>query len=775
MCLQDLCTDNCSFAVVESYITHVRITEDSAHPSAPAPPDSAPGNKKPRVIIVSVRRSGRVRMHKARENNDGTFSIGKTWMLDDLSSIQSYSALVPRTPVEQQHKEWASNVGFTVTVGKPYYWHARSAKEKEFFIGSLVKIYKKYTGGKVPTLTGFDERERQSLIGSGPSAPPAAPLGAPIRPAAPPAAPIRPLAPPARPSPEIVAPVQPSSAYGSREPSRDGPREMRHRPSEDPALRPKKSREQISRPSTASKPAPSPFGTPPNAPSPTPAPRAAAKQKEAPTPFLTSADESSLLASREDARPPPWEEGGFQNKAPPLAPPPIEPVAAISKQSTDGLRPTTPAGSFSGETRGGASSPATSAGQRSPHRDPSEKIPIMEQHTHPSQDKAVHEAQPSLATKNEPTQIISDVGRSSSPIAVEPEVAAAVVAADEPPQTAAEVTADQPPDVQAEPTEEEEDDAHRPGLGPMVKKKSTRDIAGAFRKAANAYGAFKPRPGGAGERLMAAAKKQKAEGVEPDGITGVVPAPSLNRQPNEPPKSPVEVSADMEQSTSTAVGPPTFEITQPAAEETSLAPVAPLVSTPDLEKILPPPEQSQESLSEAAAVNDRSRTPSPGAQGRRRRREDHTLKYCHALGIDPGALDGRGIEFDEILTELGWNGRLGEEQKIEDLEADVRREIGRVEATSWLGNLEQQEGKVEQLAVLIDKTIEECEELDGLLTLYSHELNVSLCLPTLCAPNCSPPYSRLFTMMYHTSKHSPRVCKCKLPTKSSCRTSYRTS
>ncbi len=27
--------------------------------------------------------SGRVRMHKARENNDGTFSIGKTWMLDD--------------------------------------------------------------------------------------------------------------------------------------------------------------------------------------------------------------------------------------------------------------------------------------------------------------------------------------------------------------------------------------------------------------------------------------------------------------------------------------------------------------------------------------------------------------------------------------------------------------------------------------------------------------------------------------------------------------------
>lgn len=75
--------------VAESYITHIRITEDAAYPSSPAPPNSAPDNKKARVIIVAVRRSGRVRMHKARENSDGSFSIGKTWMLDDLSAIQT--------------------------------------------------------------------------------------------------------------------------------------------------------------------------------------------------------------------------------------------------------------------------------------------------------------------------------------------------------------------------------------------------------------------------------------------------------------------------------------------------------------------------------------------------------------------------------------------------------------------------------------------------------------------------------------------------------------
>jgi hypothetical protein len=297
-------------------------------------------------------------------------------------------------------------------------------------------------------------------------------------------------------------------------------------------------------------------------------------------------------------------------------------------------------------------------------------------------------------------------------------VAAAVVAVAEPPKPAVEEPKAQPPAIPPEPTEEDDDDAHRPGLGPMIKKKtSAKDVAGAFRKAANAYGAFKPRPGGAGERLLAAAKKQQAEEAGSDGVTGVFPAPSLARSGNDPPKSPVDEPLPKEPPTAAPPpaepGTPTVEITRPAVEEIPLSPVL-------------PKEESKDSLTDIVKVTDRSRTPSPAAQARnRRRRENHTMRYCQALGIDPGVLDGRGIEFDDILTDLGWNGRLGDEQKIEDLEADIRREIGRVEATSWLGNLEQQEGKVEQLAVLIDKTIEECEELEGLLTLYSHELNVS--------------------------------------------------
>lgn len=619
-----------------------------------------------------------MRMHKARENNDGSFSIGKTWMLDDLSSIQSYSAYVPKTPIEQQQKEWASTVGFVVTIGKPYYWHARSSKEKEFFIGSLVKIYKKYTGGKVPELIGFDDRENQLLVGPG-SGPSPSPSMAPVAPGSRGAGP----GPPSDPA---------TSAPGSRDPSRDAPRQVRRKPSQDPTLRSQKSREQISRPSTANKPAPSPLGTPPIAESTVPqAQRPEPKSKAPPATFLNTTEDSGT---------------------------PTEAKALASKPSKDGLRPTTP-GSLAGESRGITSSPSSSAGHKPPYRE-AEKAPQVDLPIRP-QDTAAPDALSSVTPTEEPKPSPSaDADAPSSPIDVEPAVAAAVATTEEPGKPTPQVPTEAQPSVPRD-LSTDEVEAHRPGLGPMIKKKSNKDIAGAFRKAANAYGAFKPRPGGAGERLLAAAKKQQADEAGPDGITSVVPAPSLARSANEPPKSPeegataetTEAVAATAQDT-TVSSPPTVEITEHAAEE-----------IPEAQISLPVPEKARGSSVDIGNLNDRSRTPSPTAQGpRRRRREDHTIKYCQALAIDPAVLDGRGIEFDDILTDLGWNGRLSDEKKIEDLEADVRREIGRVEAASWLGNLEQQEGKVEQLAVLIDKTIEECEELEGLLTLYSHELNV---------------------------------------------------
>ncbi|KAG2419345.1 hypothetical protein HFD88_004140 [Aspergillus terreus] len=661
--------------LTESYITHVRITEDGAYPSTPAPPNSPAENKKPRVIIVAVRRSGRVRMHKARENNDGSFSIGKTWMLDDLSSIQSYNAFVPSSPLEQQQKQWASNVGFVVTVGKPYYWHARTSKEKEFFIGSLVKIYRKYTGGKVPKLIGFDERERQLLVGT-PSGQSASPRN-----------PEQSLPPPQPPSSHSS---RPQSPYSNRAASRDGPRRT---PAEEQSLRSQRSREQMGRPSTGqSGRSGPPFGPPQHPPPVTPdqrdqpPPRAAERAPKVPIlqppeprnrdhgPSGTKAfNEGNMIGTFPESRPP---SSKSTDARPPLHTKVSSSSSMDAKRSKEGARP-----------------PTASSESRKP---PNVDVPAALNPT-PSADRTVpvmaETVEASAAPEAEPSQPITETA-----------------------PTSPQITKD---------SLDEDPDAHRPGLGPMIKKKASNDVAGAFRKAATAYGAFRPRPGGAGERLLAAAKKQQAESAGPDGITGVVPAPSL-RSGNDPGAAASPVTPDKEAPslpsptkdapspvTTPSMDPPTVEVTRAATEE------------------VPPAEsnnqEEQRDTSRAAVklpVEDRSRSVSPSPSGRRRRRhEDNTLKYCQALGIDPKVIEGRGVEFDDILTDLGWNGRLSDDKRIEDLETDIRREIGRVEATSWLGNLEQQEGKVEQLAKLIDKTIEECEELDNLLTLYSHELN----------------------------------------------------
>ena len=154
--------------VQESYITHIRVLEDGSYPQTPPPPNAATANKKPRIIMISVRNTGRVKLHKARENANGTFSIGKSWPMEELSAVENYVHLNPKDEDEAQKKKWAGEKGFTVTISKPYYWEAGTAKEKEFFIGSMVKIYNKYTKGDFPILAGFSMSELNGLTNGQP-------------------------------------------------------------------------------------------------------------------------------------------------------------------------------------------------------------------------------------------------------------------------------------------------------------------------------------------------------------------------------------------------------------------------------------------------------------------------------------------------------------------------------------------------------------------------------------------------------------------------------
>ena len=84
-------------------------------------------------------------MHKTRENNNGTFSIGKTWGIDQLERLEETDIL-----------------GFIITVQKPYYWMTETSKEKYAFVTALIQVYRKFTGGKSPQIIGFDSIFRQS-------------------------------------------------------------------------------------------------------------------------------------------------------------------------------------------------------------------------------------------------------------------------------------------------------------------------------------------------------------------------------------------------------------------------------------------------------------------------------------------------------------------------------------------------------------------------------------------------------------------------------------
>ncbi|PGH19854.1 hypothetical protein AJ80_03771 [Polytolypa hystricis UAMH7299] len=806
-------------SALESYITHIRITEDGSYPSTPPPPNSPPENKKPRLIIVSVRKSGRVRMHKARENSDGSFSVGKTWMLDDLSRIQTFEHMNPSNPTDQQHKAWASNVGFVVTISKPYYWQAATTKERDFFIGSLVKVFKRYTGGKVPELVNFDPRERDALTGASPQ-----PTQA-MRPQGPGPAPPRPEPAGARPRTPPAQDPRSKSPYTNRARSRDGRKEPVRQPSREPFLRSKPSQDDVRRPRppfpvAPSRPPPSRDGfssraneaTAPSSQFPSSKPPQAPPSREGfPPKFNEPNAPSSQFPPSQSSRPPPSRDGFLsrpnndtnpagsqfpgpfppsqpppsrdglpskstnersaqgdfglpsalksgpgqrgrpdptgldmapsqlqsqpsrsqlsENEPPTSRPPPADNLAKrpdvakpsqASPEPSDAREPLPPPSldSTSGMQRPPLGMAKSSFGQRSAQSDmdtfvtplasPELKKPEIQTPSRGSNKSSNRDLPSSLQSGPMPVQTSSkEAGESetlnekavdtAAPLSRLPSIdSPSIVPEPKEPEPPKAPSPPSPPATEtptSKPTEGAEE--HRPGLGPMVKKKGSKDLANTFRKAATAYGAFKPRAGGAAERLMAAVKEKKAD--EPDGITGVVPAP-LSRG----------ISAE-------SVKPPTPDI--PKAEPTMATPV------PKVEITATTAQPGGEKPEEAPVEPTRPKSPVNQAERRRQRREDNRAKYFNALGIDSTLLNDRGVSFDDTLTDIGWDGKLAGDKRIEDLEADVRREIGRVQASSWLGHLELQEGKVGQLSRLFDKTIAECDELDGLLTLYSHELN----------------------------------------------------
>ena len=630
-----------------------------------------------------------MRLHKSKENTNGTFSIGKTWFLDDLSAIESFTS--PTSNPDFQL--WAGDVGFVVTLGKPYYWQAQTDKEKKFFIASLIKIFSKYTGGRTPILTGFDQRELDQVLGGAQAS---------RRQERPP--PPRPSLPETAPSSgnvsissgyngslSIPTPTASSFADRSRSPlvpngrssparsvesgrqSNDQAASLRRLPSNNQSqdsvatsmaarsedansLRPR-SRNGVNGGSA--------YGTPVPIPSPVPVP--------VPPPQL----------------PQPTEERPPERKRPPMDP--LRPLQAD--------RDLIPA-------------PLMSPGMR---REPIVPPPRSMSRVSPRKDSTNRRPEPvALGDQsiNQDDSRADSAGGLPSPSAGTPVSLNSAIS---------------PPPATETPTESPVDpEDSRPGLGPMIKSKKSRgEIAGQFRKmaaAASIVSAFKPRPGGAAERLARQNQTKSSEG--PDGITGVVPAPPRPISAQKPPEpSPPPAST------------PELQLRPKAGDRRSGNGI------PEVKVTVPNPNSRPNSLQ--ASLNEK-RASEDAAEEEERRAivAGNDSKYFATLGMDPSILNSKTAEFAKWLDYFGWvPGDQMRARNFDEMRIDVDRELNKAQAGGWLARFQEEDERVEAIKKGVDLAIDECDELDNLLTLYSVELSVSdslWCCSGWWLTNCRP-------------------------------------
>jgi hypothetical protein len=809
--------------VQESYITHIRVHEDSSYPQSPPPPTAPASNKKARIIMISVRNTGRVKLHKARENANGTFSIGKSWPMEDLSAVENYVHLNPKDDEEAQRKQWAGEKGFTVTISKPYYWEAGTAKEKEFFIGSMVKIYNKYTKGEYPVLTGFsptelgsltngqpqlataegratartagrDEREPRQPRQATPEQRPMPPKSAGLAPRRPGESPQMqpddgrkgPMPGPQnpnfrRPPGEYQGPRRPGDALRSG--SRPGTGDDTRRPSpfaanqntpSMPDLRQKRSMD----PSVRSRPSGESMRPPPPMQGREPMP---------PTPQLPSQNLTPQSSTSEFAnRPRTPESGNFpSNLGPTRRQLGDDAQSQRSQKSTEDFsfeasspapplpEPRRPNGSPAqrrdlsppralrpGTAQSNASSNFSRGQEMPPEEPPQRRRPFMDarpsdtsQRSIGSQGDARSESQtreqsPAPPIEVPPRRRPQEIPERLKPVAPPGAMTSQDLLPQQPtppptsplpqlpiaPLSITSEPAEKPPVVQPKsneveaaqsvtktPEETDPEAAHRPGMGPMVKKSlATTDAASKFRKMAAAAGAFKPRAGGAAAKLFA--PKETKTSDEPDGISGVfVPQRAV---PKEAPKE-----APKEEETKQPEAVPKLVPDRSSKERprisTEVVPSVTVSSPLSPRPAAPEPETQERALSPSSDVPAIQKpTPEPEVR-RKKRRSNQQITNISNLGIDPSFIDEQGLEFEGLLAELGWGSNELSAKKIESLEHDIKREIAQVEAGSWLNHLEQKDDRVEAVERMLDRAIAECDELEGLLTLYNVELGVS--------------------------------------------------
>lgn len=657
-----------------------------------------------------MRKSGRVRMHKSKENANGSFSIGKTWNLDDLSQIDSFTS----SQVNPHNREWAGETGFLVTLGRPYFWQAQTDKEKKFFIASLVKIYGKYTSGKTPELVGFDPKELDQILGAGAAGrrpPPGQPLRPPM-PADPAGRPGQQRTPPSTgsgpPPPPVGAPMD---INGSRFQRGPGPGMRPPNPNASPAA-------SFDSTNSHNRPPRPPFTQQNNK-----SQDSVAASFVSASSFISRGEDNTLAPTRSrNGTSGPTAPGRFpEPREGPDSPRETPPVLGQTRQNGDGIPPE----------------------RRRPPMDPSRPLdrdlvppPLMSPVKKDSPVLVSTRSSEKLATESASSTTEADtatIGRPKHAADLGPPPISSTPSALEPPETEKGLASATLPPAD-EPKDEPMDDDTRPGF---KSKKSKNEIAGMFWKAANTHAAFKPRRGGAGDRLLMSANNTD-DG--PDGINGVVPAPPrIEKRPQTPEPIPTPVQ---ESPVHPAIAKPTTplpvrEANAPAVPElqvtkpNSSAPTAVTDDQKDLAVTAAPPPPSTQAA--PAAVKDEKKpqgNETANAKDTAKQTSRRSIiagndsKYLQVLGIEPTILDDRSHEFGKWLDYFGWvPGVQMRSRNADELKIDIDRELNKAQAGGWLARFREDDERVDAIKNGVDLAMAECEELDNLLTLYSVELS----------------------------------------------------
>ncbi|QRW06016.1 Exocyst complex component Sec3 [Ceratobasidium sp. AG-Ba] len=121
----------------EDYVSHIKIWEDNVVVNGQPPTDE--GSMKPRWILLTISVNGQGYIHKSKQNNNGTFSVGKTWKLESLQGVEVNG---PKS--------------FSITLARTYRWQTEKEREQLAFLESLVKLFYRVTGNRSLSVVGLD-------------------------------------------------------------------------------------------------------------------------------------------------------------------------------------------------------------------------------------------------------------------------------------------------------------------------------------------------------------------------------------------------------------------------------------------------------------------------------------------------------------------------------------------------------------------------------------------------------------------------------------------